>query len=89
MFVIPAVPYLQSLGLSFTVSTVALGAGLAVRGSLPAGDLAMSGLAILPAVGGMAVGQAIRSRISPAVFRRGFLVCPLLLGTEMALRPLL
>lgn len=100
VFVIPAVPYLQSLGLSkddlvqalglsFTVSTVALGAGLAVRGSLPAGDLAMSGLAILPAVGGMAVGQAIRSRISPAVFRRGFLVCLLLLGTEMALRPLL
>lgn len=99
VFVIPAVPYLQSLGLekddlvqalglSFTVSTVALAAGLGVRGALPLDDLAMSGLAIAPALAGMAAGQAIRSRISPAAFRRGFLLCLLLLGMEMAVRPL-
>lgn len=100
VFVIPAVPYLQSLGLekddlvqalglSFTVSTVALALALAWRGALPLGDLALSGLAILPALAGMAAGQAVRSRISPAAFRRGFLICLLLLGLEMTARPFL
>lgn len=100
VFVIPAVPYLQSLGLekddlvqalglSFTVSTIALAAGLGARGALTLGDLAMSALAIAPTLAGMAAGQAIRSRISPTAFRRGFLLCLLLLGIEMAARPLL
>lgn len=100
VFVIPAVPYIQSLGLekdelvqalglSFTVSTIALGTGLAARGALPVGDLALSGLAILPALAGMMAGQAVRSRVSPTAFRRGFLVCLLLLGLEMTARPFL
>lgn len=98
VFVIPAVPYIQSLGfeqdelvqalgMSFTVSTVALGVGIAARGALPIGDLALSALAIGPALAGMMAGQAVRSRISPAAFRRAFLFCLLLLGLEMAVRP--
>lgn len=98
VFVIPAVPYIQSLGfeqdelvqalgMSFTVSTIALGVGIAARGALPIGDLALSALAIGPALGGMMAGQAMRSRISPAAFRRAFLFCLLLLGLEMAVRP--
>lgn len=94
VFVIPAVPYIQALdlerdelvqalGLSFTVSTVALAVGLAWHGALPAADLAMSGLALVPALIGMSVGQVIRQRISPTVFRRGFLVCLFLLGVQM------
>lgn len=100
VFVIPAVPYLQALGLhkddlvqalglSFTVSTVALGAGLAWHGALQPDNLALSTLAIVPALGGMWAGQALRSRISPSRFRRWFLVALLLLGTEMALRAML
>ena len=99
VFVIPAVPYLQALGLekddlvqalglSFTVSTLALAAGLGLHGAFPAGDLLLSGLAVLPALAGMALGQIIRRRISPARFRRWFLVCLLLLGTEMVSRSL-
>lgn len=99
VFVIPAVPYLQALGLekddlvqalglSFTISTIALAAGLLGRGALPATDLAISGLAILPALAGMWAGQIVRSRISPSAFRRGFLLCLLLLGMEMAVRPI-
>ncbi len=98
--VVPALPYLQSLGfgrdelvqalgLSFTVSTVALAAGLTAHGAYDPGDVALSGLAILPALAGMRAGQAIRGRISPRAFRLGFLLCLLLLGGEMALRPLL
>ncbi|HEY4254137.1 MAG TPA: sulfite exporter TauE/SafE family protein [Roseomonas sp.] len=98
IFVIPAVPYLQALGLakddliqalglSFTVSTIALMLGLAWRGAFHLDNLAMSALAILPALLGMWLGQAIRQRVSPARFRRWFLLCLLLLGAELALRP--
>ncbi|MXN45325.1 TSUP family transporter [Shinella kummerowiae] len=98
VFVIPAVPYLQALdldkeelvqalGLSFTVSTIALALALGFQGALPAGNLVPSLLAVVPALIGMAAGQAIRQRISPSAFRRGFLICLLLLGCEMVLRP--
>lgn len=98
VFVVPAVPYLQALdldkeelvqalGLSFTVSTIALALALGFQGALPAGNLVPSLLAVIPALIGMAAGQAIRQRISPSTFRRGFLICLLLLGCEMALRP--
>ncbi len=99
VFVIPAVPYLQSLGLSrddlvqalglsFTVSTVALAIGLAWHGGIPSDGWLTSILAVAPALLGMAAGQAIRKRISPLAFRRVFLVFLLLLGLEMASRSL-
>jgi uncharacterized membrane protein YfcA len=99
VFVIPAVPYLQALGfekdelvqalgLSFTISTIALAIGLALRGAFHLDNLAMSALAIVPALAGMWAGQAIRNRVSPATFRRWFLIGLLLLGAEMLARPL-
>jgi uncharacterized membrane protein YfcA len=99
VFVIPAVPYLQALGLtkddlvqalglSFTVSTLALAIGLGARGAVAADTLALSVAVVLPALGGMWAGQKLRARISPPAFRRWFLVALLLLGLEMALRPL-
>lgn len=99
VFVIPAVPYLQSLtlerddliqalGLSFTISTLALGAGLFWHRAVPTGELTTSLLLVAPALIGMAAGQVVRAWISPAAFRRVFLVCLLLLGLEMALRAL-
>lgn len=100
VFVIPAVPYLQALrlakddlvqalGLSFTVSTFALAAGLVTRGAFQAENLALSGLAVVPALAGMWFGQILRSRISPLLFRKIFLFSLLALGFEISLRPLL
>ncbi|RAZ91970.1 sulfite exporter TauE/SafE family protein [Mesorhizobium hawassense] len=100
VFVVPAVPYIQalalsrddliqSLGLSFTVSTIALALGLASHGAFEAGHLAMSSLAVLPALLGMWLGQVLRQKISPATFRRWFLIFLILLGVELLLRPLL
>ncbi len=96
VFVIPAVPYLQALGLekddlvqalglSFTASTVALAAGLASRGAWRLDNAALSSLAIVPALIGMAAGQVIRQRVRPATFRRWFLIGLLFLGDEMVL----
>ncbi len=97
VFVIPAVPYLQALGLdrddlvqalglSFTVSTLALALGLAQGGALATGPLLASAMALAPAVVGMVLGQRIRGMISAATFRRWFLVCLAGLGVQLVLR---
>jgi uncharacterized protein len=100
VFVIPAVPYLQALGLNkddliqalglaFTISTVALAIGLARGGAFHFGSIATSALAIVPAVMGMWFGQRIRQYIAAATFRRWFLICLVLLGLELTVRPFL
>ncbi|WP_034297566.1 sulfite exporter TauE/SafE family protein [Herbaspirillum sp. RV1423] len=95
VFVIPAVPYLQALnlekdeliqalGLSFTVSTIAMAAGLAQGGALHMEGAAISLIALLPALGGMFVGQWLRAKISAVLFRRCFFVGLLLLGLHLS-----
>ncbi|MEB0207385.1 sulfite exporter TauE/SafE family protein [Pseudomonas sp. CCC3.1] len=94
VFVIPAVPYLQALGLSknqlvqalglsFSVSTLALAAGLYWRGNLGGGELNASLLALLPAMLGMWLGQCLRERISATLFKRVFFIGMALLGTHL------
>jgi uncharacterized membrane protein YfcA len=96
VFVIPTVPFLQALpltseelvqalGLCFTVSTVALAAGLAQRGAMPTSIAGASLLALAPALCGMLVGQRLRQLIPPEIFRRCFLTTLLLLGLALAL----
>ncbi|MSP49580.1 MAG: sulfite exporter TauE/SafE family protein [Alphaproteobacteria bacterium] len=100
VFVIPAVPYLQALGLgkddlvqalglSFTVSTVALALSLAREGAFDGTDAGLSLLALAPALGGLWLGQWLRGRISPEVFRRCFFLGLLALGAHLALRGML
>jgi uncharacterized protein len=97
VFVVPAVPYLQALdlkkedlvqalGLSFTVSTVALAIGLARESAFAISDISSSFLAVAPALLGMWIGQHVRGRISPATFRRWFFICMLALGLQLLLR---
>jgi uncharacterized membrane protein YfcA len=97
VFVIPAVPYfnslglekedlIQTLGLSFTVSTLALAVGLMSSGHFKMTVATSSLLALLPALGGMFLGQRVRNRLKPDVFRRWFFIGLLILGTYMVLR---
>jgi uncharacterized membrane protein YfcA len=94
VFVLPAVPYLQALGLerdrlvqalglSFTVSTLALAAGLASGGGFGGGALGGSMLALMPALAGMALGGWLRGRVAAATFRRCFFGGLLLLGAHL------
>ena len=91
---IPAVPYLQALGLgkdqlvqalglSFSVSTLALAAALLWRGALGGGELSASLLALIPAVLGMWLGQWLRQRISAVLFKRVFFIGLGLLGAHL------
>jgi len=66
-----------------------LAGALAWHGAFRIDNLAMSALAIIPALAGMWAGQIIRNRVSPATFRRWFLVCLLVLGAEMVIKALL
>ena len=99
VFVVPAVPYLsalgltkdelvQALGLSFTVSTIALAVALGSTGSYPHHLLVASLVVVLPALLGMFVGQRMRERIEPVAFRRWFFVSMLLVGCYMLVRGL-
>lgn len=97
VFVIPAVPYLgalglakdaliQALGLSFTVSTVALALMLAGGGGFALGTAGASALALAPALLGMVIGGWVRGRVSERVFRRCFFLGLLALGAHLAAR---
>lgn len=96
VFVVPAVPYLQALGLnkdeliqalglSFSVSTLALALGLYIHDALKPMQLSLSMLAIIPALIGMWYGGKIRSKISPQRFKQCFFVFLLLLGLQFSL----
>ena len=97
VFVIPAVPYLQALGLqrdelvqgmglSFTVSTIALAVGLSLNGQFPVAALGGSALMLVPALLGMQAGQWLRSSLSPQRFKQCFMAALMLLGGWMVLR---
>jgi uncharacterized membrane protein YfcA len=93
VFVIPAVPYLQAiglereelvqaLGLSFTVSTLALSVNVAAGGF----DVSMATPAIVALVvasAGMWAGQIVRLRLSARLFRRCIFIGLLLLGVHL------
>lgn len=95
VFVIPAVPFLQALqldkdeliaalGLSFTVSTLAMAGALMRHGALQPEVAGLSLMAVVPALVGMWIGQSLRARISARIFRRCFFIGLLLLGLHLA-----
>ena len=99
VFVVPAVPYLQSLGLdrdeliqamgvSFTVSTVALAVTLTFTGNYSVGVAGASAMMLAPALVGMTLGQYLRRALSPGVFRACFLSGLFILGLHLATRAL-
>jgi uncharacterized membrane protein YfcA len=97
VFVIPAVPYLQALelereqliqalGLSFTVSTLALAVNLGQAGLLDAAGAGASLVVLLPALLGMLIGGWLRARVPAPVFRRCFFAGLLLLGVHLVVQ---
>ena len=90
-FVVPGVMFLQAIGLSrdqliqsmgmlFTLSTLALATALKGNGLLSAGLGILSVLAVVPAILGMMAGQSIRQSISEKKFQKVFFVALLLSG---------
>lgn len=99
VFAIPAVPYLQALGLqkedliqslgfSFTVATVALGCGIWLHGGMQQLDPVLSCVMLLPAVLGMWLGQWVRLKLSELWFKRVFFLGLIALGLHSLIRAL-
>lgn len=97
-FVMPAVPYMQALGLtrhelvqamgiSFSLSTLVLGLALAGHALLPLELGMVSAGALVPAILGMMFGAWVRDRLSEERFRQLLFTAMLLLGGWLALRP--
>jgi uncharacterized protein len=100
VFVIPAVPYLQSiglskeelvqaLGLSFTVSTVALAVNVTAEGAMGAMVAGTTVFSLALACTGMWLGQRVRLRMAPTIFRRWFFLGLLVLGLYLICRSVL
>ena len=100
VFAIPAVPYFSALGLEkeelvqmlgilFTVCTAALAIGLIAHGRFPSSVATGSLFALIPTLGGMLLGQKVRSRLEPQAFRRWFYAALVLLGSYMVARALI
>jgi uncharacterized protein len=97
VYVVPVVPYLnslgldkeelvQSIGISAFVCPLALAAALAFRGQFSAEVAGSSFIALLPALAGMYAGQRARRRLRPAAFFRWFFGGLLALGLYMIVR---
>ena len=93
--VIPSMPYLQAIGMEkdelvqalgvfFTVATVALAFSLTTTGLLTAATALPGAVAMAASFSGMFIGQAVRNRMQPDVFRRWFLVAMIFLGLYLS-----
>lgn len=98
-FVVPGVMYLQgiglprdaliqSMGMLFTVSTIALGAALHGTRLLTPEHAMVSLIALIPAMAGMIAGQKIRKKLPEQLFRRLFFVAILLMGLYIMINAL-
>lgn len=93
--VIPSMPFMQAIGMEkdelvqalgvfFTTATVALAFNLTASGLLTAATALPGAVAMVASFTGMFIGQAVRSRMQPEVFRRWFLISMILLGIYLA-----
>jgi hypothetical protein len=93
--VIPSMPFMQAIGMEkdelvqalgvfFTVATVALAFNLTTAGLLTAATALPGAVAMAASFTGMFIGQAVRTRMQPDVFRRWFLIAMILLGLYLA-----
>lgn len=100
VYVIPGTPYMQALkmdrhqlvqmlGISFTVSTLALGTALMQAGEIGLSLATPVAIAIVASLAGMGLGQQVRGRIQEKTFRLWFFLGLLGLGIHLALHGLL
>lgn len=92
--VMPMVPYLQALeldrdtlvqmmGISFTVSTCAIGVAILDHGGYDGQQAILSAAALVPAIAGMKLGQMLRQQFSESVFRRCLFIGLFVIGIRL------
>ena len=81
--------FVQACGLTFLIGTVIWAASLAERGALNATTAAISALALIPTLLGMAAGTWLRARVSEALFRRWVWIGMIVLGLNLIRKALM
>jgi len=74
----------HALGVFFTVATLALAFNLSTAGLLNESTALPGVIALACSFVGMAIGQAVRTRMEAAIFRRWFLISMIFLGIYLA-----
>ena len=93
--VVPSVPFLQAIGMEkeeliqalgvfFTVATLALGLNLTAAGLLTAATALPGAVAMAASFAGMFIGQAVRARMQPDIFRHWFQIGMIVLGLYLS-----
>ena len=82
----PRQMFIQSMGLLFSVSTLALAISLWLNNLLHESLTYLSFWAVFPAVLGMPIGQWLSRRIPDKLFRRAFFISLAVMGTFVLLR---
>ena len=93
--VVPSVPFLQAIGMEkdelvqalgvfFTTATVALAFNITAAGLLTAATALPGAVAMAASFAGMFIGQAVRTRLQPDIFRRWFQIGMIVLGLYLA-----
>src|SRR6266481_5377297 len=93
--VVPSMPFMQAIGMEkdelvqalgvfFTVATLALAFNLTASGLLTAATALPGAVAMVASFAGMFIGQAVRNRMRPDLFRRWFLIAMIFLGIYLA-----
>ena len=77
--------FVQAMGMLFATSTASLGLALYWQGMMPFDVGILSCAALLPALFGMGLGQALRGHLSHDLFRRLFLIAIGGLGSHILL----
>lgn len=100
VFIIPAVPYLQSLemekdeliqalGLSFIVFSAALTVNLSSAGAFENSNMLAVGMTLIMSFLGMFLGQKLRQKMAAEAFRRWFFIALFMLGLVLMARAML
>lgn len=95
--VIPLLPYMlarpldpnrlvQAVNCSFTLSSLAMAAGLSTLSLFSLNQLALSVAGVAPALGGVRLGGMLRRRLDPMLFRQLVLLVLLALGVSLVWR---
>ena len=95
--VIPLLPYMlarpldpnrlvQAVNCSFTLSSLAMAAGLSTLNLFGLEQLVLSVAGIAPALGGVKLGTVLRRRLDPELFRRLVLLVLLVVGLSLVWR---
>jgi len=82
---LPRDSLVQAMGMLFAASTASLGLALYWHGRMPVDVGILSCAALLPALFGMGVGQALRGHLSQKLFRQLFLIAIGGLGSHILL----